>query len=486
MASASTHAERYGVASGALASRREELQVIDRRMTDLRGLRARAQTAASSSFPRFVEQLRGRYSNAGLTDEQWSAFLPSFSVDIVAMLSDELESVALVHAALLGADPAEGVTLDGTPAEDLPTLTVSQLRAEQSRLEQLVGLDKTRATQLRRLHDQAGEARAGLVKLRGEIEEAEKANERVIELVEVRATHYEAYFNAILDEEEELRRLYAPLDRILDEAGGSTAKLRFVVRRRVDTRAWAVQGEELLDLRTSGSFHGSGEMERIAKAQLEGAWAHGDGAAASGAITDFAATYSDEVRAQSRVPRSSESQYREWERSVSLWLYGVGHIRVTYSLEYDSLDVQRLSPGTRGIVLLLLYLAVDQAETDPLLIDQPEENLDPESVYTELVGLFRRASERRQIIMVTHNANLVVNSDVDQVIIAHRGQLEENALPVFSYAAGGLENFDIRRQVCAVLEGGAQAFRQRARRLQIDAPAYTINEALGESSEEPA
>jgi hypothetical protein len=56
-------------------------------------------------------------------------------------------------------------------------------------------------------------------------------------------------------------------------------------------------------------------------------------------------------------------------------------MRLIYGLEYEGLDVQRLSPGTRRIVLLLLYLAVDQAETYPLIIDQPEENLDPESVY---------------------------------------------------------------------------------------------------------
>jgi hypothetical protein len=93
-----------------------------------------------------------------------------------------------------------------------------------------------------------------------------------VQLAEIRATRYEAYFNAILDEEEELRRLHAPLDQVLDEAGGSTAKLRFVVRRRIDTRAWAQQGEELLDLRTAGPFHGVGEMARIAKEQLEDAW----------------------------------------------------------------------------------------------------------------------------------------------------------------------------------------------------------------------
>jgi predicted ATPase len=137
-------------------------------------------------------------------------------------------------------------------------------------------------------------------------------------------------------------------------------------------------------------------------------------------------------------------------------------------LEYDGLNIERLSPGSRGIVLLLLYLAVDQEETDPLIIDQPEENLDPESIYSELVGLFRNASKRRQIIIVTHNANLVVNTDVDQVIVAHCESVEEGKLPTLSYQIGGLEDEAIRESVCVVLEGGAEAFRQRARRLGIE------------------
>jgi energy-coupling factor transporter ATP-binding protein EcfA2 len=140
---------------------------------------------------------------------------------------------------------------------------------------------------------------------------------------------------------------------------------------------------------------------------------------------------------------------------------------LSYSLAYDGLNIERLSPGSRGIVLLLLYLAVDQEESDPLIIDQPEENLDPMSVFSELVGLFRSASYRRQIIMVTHNANLVVNTDVDQVIVAHCGELEEGRLPNFSYTLGGLEDPAIRKEVCDVLEGGEDAFLQRARRLQL-------------------
>lgn len=119
-------------------------------------------------------------------------------------------------------------------------------------------------------------------------------------------------------------------------------------------------------------------------------------------------------------------------------------------------------------MLLLLYLAVDQAETDPLIIDQPEESLDPESVQSQLVQLFRAASARRQIIMVTHNANLVINTDVDQVIYARCEQVEEGKLPELRYASGGLEDPVIRATVCEVLEGGTEAFRERARRLRLE------------------
>jgi ABC-type dipeptide/oligopeptide/nickel transport system ATPase component len=212
-------------------------------------------------------------------------------------------------------------------------------------------------------------------------------------------------------------------------------------------------------------------MLKIADQSLRDPWEHGNGEQASAAIQQFSNKHSESLRQQSPAARGDERAYRQWERGIARWLYSVDHIGVTYTLEYDGLNVEQLSPGSRGIVLLLLYLAVDQAETDPLIIDQPEENLDPESVFSELVTLLQMASQRRQIIMITHNANLVVNTDVDQVIVAHCGTLEEGKLPSLSYIAGGLEDPVIRGAVCDVLEGGAEAFRQRARRLRIDAPA---------------
>ena len=93
--------------------------------------------------------------------------------------------------------------------------------------------------------------------------------------------------------------------------------------------------------------------------------------------------------------------------------------------------------GMRGIVLLLLYLALDDADDRPLIIDQPEENLDPKSVFDELVILFVAAKAKRQVIIVTHNANLVINTDADQIIIATAGPHPSGGLPPISYEAGG-------------------------------------------------
>ena len=134
------------------------------------------------------------------------------------------------------------------------------------------------------------------------------------------------------------------------------------------------------------------------------------------------------------------------------------------------MDIRKLSPGTRGIVLLLLYLALDDGDGRPLVIDQPEENLDPKSVFDELVGLFIDAKANRQVIMVTHNANLVINTDADQIITAEAGPHPHGNLPPISYKSGGLENADIRKAVCNILEGGESAFQERARRLRVKLP----------------
>lgn len=167
------------------------------------------------------------------------------------------------------------------------------------------------------------------------------------------------------------------------------------------------------------------------------------------------------------MAHTEQAEFRAWSKRFAQWLFSTNHIDIRYGIEYDGIDIRKLSPGTRGIVLLLLYLALDDGDGRPLVIDQPEENLDPKSVFEELVTLFVEAKSNRQVIMVTHNANLVINTDADQIIVAESGPHPHGALPPITYLSGGLENAVIRKAVCDILEGGEGAFQERARRLRV-------------------
>jgi len=123
-------------------------------------------------------------------------------------------------------------------------------------------------------------------------------------------------------------------------------------------------------------------------------------------------------------------------------------------ITYNGKTLDKLSAGQKGTLYLLLQLATKTFST-PLIIDQPEDDLDNEFITKELVNLFKELKKYRQMIIVTHNANLVVTADAEQVIVANNE--DEN----ISYIMGSLENPVIIEKVCQILEGGKEAFEKR-------------------------
>src|SRR5713101_4528016 len=116
----------------------------------------------------------------------------------------------------------------------------------------------------------------------------------------------------------------------------------------------------------------------------------------------------------------------------------------------------RLSLGQQQSVLLALMLSSDSGA--PLIIDQPEDNLDGEFIYQSVVPVLRRAKERRQVIIVTHNANIAVLGDAEQIIVL-RGSNERAIIA----SRGSIDDPATREAACAILEGSREAFHRRAR-----------------------
>ncbi len=138
-------------------------------------------------------------------------------------------------------------------------------------------------------------------------------------------------------------------------------------------------------------------------------------------------------------------------------LFSLSFLEYNYQLMQGNKKLQQLSPGERGALLLIFYLLLDK-DNKPLIIDQPEDNLDNQSVANILVPFIRKAKANRQIILVTHNPNLAVVSDAEQVIFVN---IDKENDYTFEYQSGSIENRDINNRIVQVLEGAMPAFNKR-------------------------
>lgn len=463
-------AKRHDTVSKAVEAKRALVLKAKVRLEALQHLAADVKDLRERELPHMLEALKANREEAELEPADWAKFELVFAGDVDDILHRSYQGTLGLLRTLEGSHgtsapvaPADAAVPLVAEGDDLSKHPLSLLERELARLRQLVGMDAQNSRRFKAISDRVATARVALTKLDAEIAKGLGAEARIETLRQQRRDAYVGVFQAVLDEERALTELYEPLKAQIALARGTLVKLSFTVRRNVNLDAWCQTGETLLDLRAAGAFKGKGSLRELAAASLLDTWRRGDAAMAGEALLQFVSVYSAELRKH----RPEDMEAKDWARRISAWLFSTDHISVGYGLEFDGVPIERLSPGTRGIVLLLLYLAVDTQDDRPLIVDQPEENLDPQSIYDELVVEFQRAKLRRQVIIVTHNANLVVNTDADQVIVARCGSHERGRLPHITYASGGLEEPTIREAVCAILEGGKRAFQERAKRLRV-------------------
>jgi hypothetical protein len=263
------------------------------------------------------------------------------------------------------------------------------------------------------------------------------------------------------------------LNDALQKGTETVKKLEFVSRIAFDAVAHAQKGFELIDSRRRTKYKSKDELSGALKSLMS---------TIENLAYEREATRKEIISFRNSFLKDSEGkpitigdQLRtgKTEEEFNNWFYDLEPFSVRYSMRFDGKDLGLLSPGQKGIVLLLVYLEVDQDDRRPLIIDQPEDNLDNLSIYSNLVQYFRNRKRTRQIIIITHNPNLVVNTDSEQVIEA---DFDGSRNPRIVYTSGSLENTStnpaapgIRERVCQILEGGTEAFRKREEKYSLPA-----------------
>lgn len=210
----------------------------------------------------------------------------------------------------------------------------------------------------------------------------------------------------------------------------------------------------------AGSFRGQEEGRTMLRALTDQVTDWEDEAqvfAALDAIVD--ALHAD--RREEVSPRRDVFKQMKGQKTVQDlydYLFGFDYLGTKYDLKVDGKDLSELSPGERGGLLLIFYLMLDRQEI-PLVIDQPEDNLDNKSVYEILVTFIKQAKKRRQIILVTHNPNLAVVADAEQII---RVSIDKkDSRHDFDFFSGAIEDPRINEAVVDILEGTLPAFDNR-------------------------
>ncbi len=125
-------------------------------------------------------------------------------------------------------------------------------------------------------------------------------------------------------------------------------------------------------------------------------------------------------------------------------------------------DLGRGSPGQQTAALLAFVLGYGE---EPIVLDQPEDDLDNSLIYELLVARIRQIKPKRQIIVVTHNPNIVVHGDAELAVSLHTPGKETEIS-----AMGGLQEQRVRDEICRVMEGGRRAFEDRYRRIMTQTP----------------
>ena len=262
----------------------------------------------------------------------------------------------------------------------------------------------------------------------------------------------------------EYQHLYEPVQNFVQSAEQMEMSLPLEFHVRIEEVDFEDQFFNRLNRQVRGTFSGVEEGGQHLRGVLqEASFATAEDAVTFAELIDLM-LHADQRDGQHERETRLADQLRKGGDPVDMldYVFGLDYLSPRYSLTYAGQEIGQLSPGERGLLLLVFYLLVDKGDI-PIVIDQPEENLDNQTIFKILVKCIKKAKERRQVIMVTHNPNLAVVCDAEQIIYASCDKQQHR----FEYLCGAIEHPDIKAMVVQILEGTEPAFKNRQSKYRL-------------------
>ena len=446
---------------------RGEVEKIDRTLAEITAKNKQALRSKA-----LAEKLKAKFDNLQRTYDDFAA-----SCTECAELGIELKDVVTFEVRLAKLEEIiadsllESQKLSSKLLEDeegTPAHTKKQHLAKVAELRQTMSVANQRYQQYledlakwetrRKEIEGAADVPGSLLHFKAQIEELQRLP---AELEAIKGERV-ATVRAIYQEIDSLARMYASLYSPIEKAiAGDPLRDRgleigfkvSIVPENFESRLFG-----LIQQGRRGTFCGVEEgQKKLRKMLREADFSTDQGVEAFVATIDEALSF--DLRDDGQQPVQIADLVKKGIEPVDVYdlVFGLEYLFPRYALTWGDRTLDQLSPGERGALLLVFYLLVE-IDTIPLVIDQPEENLDNESVYRMLVPCIKKAKERRQVIIVTHNPNLAVVCDADQVIYCEMDKPSGNRI---TYTTGAIENPVINHHIVDVLEGTRPAFDVR-------------------------
>lgn len=391
------------------------------------------------------------------------------------------ESEKNIQNILIEDNKARKLDLSILTDEYISELSLNKINIIISKLESKSSIAEDTRKVIKTFEDKIEKNRKRISELEKVIKEIEEIKLPLLpKRIEERDEKNKDYFVLLQEEKKILEELYTPLKEKLDEEDIEKKNpLEFFARIEFNVEHFFKKADNIIDFNRFGRYYRDKELlfkeiksiaEKIELAETSDIY---------GLMSKLYKSFEEYDGGVINI----NEQLLKKKKKIDFynWIFDVSDFSVTYSIKYQGTNIELLSPGKKGIILLLMYLILDIESSIPLIIDQPEENLDNRSVYPCLIDYFKTTKKRRQIIIITHNPNLVINTDAEQIIVANFEVIPSTQNARIKYISGAIENSfisekakiaiekqGIKEHGIDILEGGPEAFGKRKDRYEIE------------------